>query len=94
MKKILTLILAITLLMAVSESSYAQKKKKDTKSKVSVHGEKNNDGKFNERKNKGGDIGRASKSKKKKSKKTGFVQPTTTNELFAFIKREVDSLEG
>lgn len=97
MKKLLTLMLAATLVFAASESSFAQKKKKkDKKGKVTAHGEKDNDGKFNERKNKGvgdGPAGSTKKRKGKKSKKTSFAPLKDEFDLFySYIKKEDERL--
>lgn len=97
MKKLLTLMLAATLVFAASESSFAQKKKKKgKKGKVTAHGEKDNDAKFNERKNKGATDGPAGSSKKKKGKKsknTSFAPAQSEFDLFySFNKKEDERL--
>jgi len=100
MKKLLTLMLAAMLFFAASESSFAQKKKKKgKKGKVTAHGEKDNDAKFNERKSKGaadGPAGSSKNSKKKKGKKsksTGFAPVQSEFDLFySFLKKEDERL--
>ncbi len=91
MKKFLTLMITACIMLAVSESSFAQKKKKDKKSKVSVHGEKDNDGVYNQRKTNVNE-GTAGKSKKKKNKKSkrdsGFIQSPNSNEFYVFYRRD------
>ena len=88
--------LAAMLFFAASESSFAQKKKKKgKKDKVTAHGEKDNDGKFNERKNKVGDgpAGSSKKKKGKKSKNTSFAPVQSEFDLFySFIKKEDERL--
>jgi hypothetical protein len=98
MKKLLTLMLAATLVFAASESSFAQKKKKKAKKgKVTAHGEKSvKGGKFNERKNidpSAGPAGSAGSTKKKKkgkkSKNTSFAPLKHQFDLFyTYAKKE------
>ncbi len=82
--------LTALLLVAVSETSFAQqKKKKDKKGKVTVHGEKDNDSKFNQRKSKGGDSTPAKKKKGKKAKKdTSYLPSSNEFELFYTYSRK------
>lgn len=96
MKKLLTFMLAATLVFAASESSLAQKKKKkkNKKEKVTPHGEKSvKGGKFNERKNidpSAGPSGSSGKRKKgKKSKNTSFAPLKHQFDLFyTYAKKE------
>ena len=86
MKNLFTIVCAAIFVLAISQSSFAQSKKKDKKAKVSVHGEKNNDSKFNERKNKGG--GQPKKKGKKSKKNVGQIESSRQSEYHVFYKRE------
>jgi hypothetical protein len=88
MKKIFTLALAAVLLLTASQESFAQKKKKEKKSKVTVHGEKDNDGKFNERKDKGGTAKSGKSKKSKKSKKSTTSIKLINDRYFVLYFRE------
>jgi len=89
MKKLLTLVLAATILFAVSEPTHAQKKKREkskkSKTNISVHGEKDNNGIYNQRKNtvNEGTAGRSKKRKGSKGKKkdTSYILFGESNQV-------------
>jgi hypothetical protein len=90
MKIFFTLVFVALVMLSFSQPSFAQSKKKDKKAKVSVHGEKDNDGKFNERKNKG-----QPKNKGKKSKKNvSLIQPSATTNFYVYFKRQDEIAES